>query len=197
MISPTSRLIGSCCVGMPTSGDFLIRTLDPSGLNVRSGSLGDIGRARLQCLLPSGKQTLNAEVLKLGRFTSAYERIADLARLGAGCLLVAKSGSMALRLPSRCQLKSRMGRIRTSGSMSGEGKRGDAEWPKLPRPSSTLLPRIFSNHETLHTRRREHRLVSTPQSMVPEFDRDQRNHVCCFNSAASISRRYSRSFSPT
>jgi hypothetical protein len=29
-------------------------------------------------------------------------------------------------------------RIGTSGSMSGDGKRGVAEWPKLPRPSSTL-----------------------------------------------------------
>src|ERR1700694_4317837 len=26
----------------------------------------------------------------------------------------------------------------TSGSMSGDGKRSGAEWPKLPRPSSTL-----------------------------------------------------------
>ncbi len=32
-----------------------------------------------------------------------------------------------------------MPEIGTSGSMSGEGKRGDAEWPKPPRPSSTLL----------------------------------------------------------
>jgi hypothetical protein len=31
-----------------------------------------------------------------------------------------------------------MREIRTSGSMSGDGKRGDAEWPQLPRPSSTL-----------------------------------------------------------
>jgi hypothetical protein len=29
--------------------------------------------------------------------------------------------------------------IGTSGLMSGEGKRGVAEWPKLPRLSSTLL----------------------------------------------------------
>ena len=27
---------------------------------------------------------------------------------------------------------------RTSGLMSGEGRRSDAEWPKPPRPSSTL-----------------------------------------------------------
>ena len=32
-----------------------------------------------------------------------------------------------------------MREIRTSGSMSGEGKRSDAERPKPPRPSSTLL----------------------------------------------------------
>jgi len=33
-----------------------------------------------------------------------------------------------------------MPEIGTSGSMSGDGKRGVAEWPKLPRPSSTLPP---------------------------------------------------------
>ncbi len=32
-----------------------------------------------------------------------------------------------------------MREIRMSGSMSGEGKRSDAEWPTLPRRSSTLL----------------------------------------------------------
>ena len=31
-----------------------------------------------------------------------------------------------------------MREIRTSGLMSGDGKRGDAAWPKPPRPSSTL-----------------------------------------------------------
>src|SRR5689334_8282054 len=40
-----------------------------------------------------------------------------------------------------------MREIRTSGLMSGEGKRGVAEWLKLPRPSSTLLesrqPHVF------------------------------------------------------
>src|SRR5215472_15718700 len=31
-----------------------------------------------------------------------------------------------------------MPEVGTYGSMSGDGKRGDAAWPKLPRPSSTL-----------------------------------------------------------
>jgi hypothetical protein len=31
-----------------------------------------------------------------------------------------------------------MREIRTSGLMSGDGKRGVAAWPKPPRPSSTL-----------------------------------------------------------
>ncbi len=34
------------------------------------------------------------------------------------------------------------GLIGQSGSMSEDGKRGVAEWPKLPRPSLTLLPRL-------------------------------------------------------
>ena len=34
-----------------------------------------------------------------------------------------------------------MPEIGTSGSMSGGGKRSLAEWPKLPRPSSTLPTR--------------------------------------------------------
>src|SRR5216684_479102 len=37
-----------------------------------------------------------------------------------------------------------MPEIGTSGSMSGDGKRSVAEWPKLPRPSSTL-PKQTSN----------------------------------------------------
>ena len=37
-----------------------------------------------------------------------------------------------------------MPEIGTSGSMSGDGKRGVAEWPKLPRPSSTL-PKLRMN----------------------------------------------------
>ena len=35
-----------------------------------------------------------------------------------------------------------MREIRTSGLMSGDGKQGDAEWPKPLRPSSTLPARI-------------------------------------------------------
>jgi hypothetical protein len=34
-----------------------------------------------------------------------------------------------------------MPEIGTSGSISGDGKRSVAEWPKLPRPSSTLPKR--------------------------------------------------------
>jgi hypothetical protein len=38
-----------------------------------------------------------------------------------------------------------MPEIGTSGSMSGDGKRGVAEWPKLPRPSSTLPKQPIKN----------------------------------------------------
>jgi hypothetical protein len=38
-----------------------------------------------------------------------------------------------------------MPEIGTSGSMSGDGKRGVAEWPKLSRPSSTLPKRTLPN----------------------------------------------------
>jgi hypothetical protein len=37
-----------------------------------------------------------------------------------------------------------MPEIGTSGSMSGDGKRSVAAWPKRPRPSSTLPPRRFA-----------------------------------------------------
>src|SRR5271165_4300066 len=40
-----------------------------------------------------------------------------------------------------------MREIRTSGSMSGDGKRSVAAWPKLPRPSSTL-PKRARAHAT-------------------------------------------------
>ena len=40
-----------------------------------------------------------------------------------------------------------MPEIGTSGSMSGDGKRSVAEWPKLPRPSSTLPGSLRSDGE--------------------------------------------------
>jgi hypothetical protein len=43
-----------------------------------------------------------------------------------------------------------MPEIGTSGSMSGDGKRGVAEWPKLPRPSSTL-PNAKSRNVSFRT----------------------------------------------
>ena len=42
-----------------------------------------------------------------------------------------------------------MQEIRTSGSMSGDGKRSVAAWPKLPRPSSTLPSRRFAATQQL------------------------------------------------
>ena len=48
-----------------------------------------------------------------------------------------------------------MREIRTSGSMSGEGKRDVAEWPKSPRLSSTLPLRILLA-ATFLTRRANH-----------------------------------------
>src|ERR1700676_4840377 len=43
-----------------------------------------------------------------------------------------------------------MPEIGTSGSMSGDGKRSVAEWPKLPRPSSTLPEGICSAASSSH-----------------------------------------------
>jgi hypothetical protein len=42
-----------------------------------------------------------------------------------------------------------MPEIGTSGSMSGDGKRSVAEWPKLPRPSSTLPKRTWQGGLTM------------------------------------------------
>ncbi len=40
-----------------------------------------------------------------------------------------------------------MPEIGTSGSMSEDGKRSVAEWPKLPRPSSTLPSRLAATQD--------------------------------------------------
>ncbi len=51
-----------------------------------------------------------------------------------------------------------MREILTSGSMSGDGKRSVAEWPKLPRPSSTLpfLPFMALQHHGSYRVYRRH-----------------------------------------
>jgi hypothetical protein len=53
-----------------------------------------------------------------------------------------------------------MPEIGTSGSMSGDGKRSVATWPKLPRPSSTL-PSRRSLRRTKFRRNRRHCLAGT------------------------------------
>ena len=80
-----------------------------------------------------------------------------------------------------------MREIRTSGSMSGDGKRSVAAWPKLPRPSSTLpLPADqnlvsgfggaaeMDGHPATHNLRRGldrslSPLLGQPNSGLPEF----------------------------
>ena len=51
-----------------------------------------------------------------------------------------------------------MPEIGTSGSMSGDGKRSAAAWPKLPRPSSTLpfLPFVTLQHHGSYRGYRRH-----------------------------------------
>ncbi len=48
-----------------------------------------------------------------------------------------------------------MWEIRKSGSMSGEGERSDATWPKPPRPSSTLLHPLAQSERRWFTTLRE------------------------------------------
>jgi hypothetical protein len=51
-----------------------------------------------------------------------------------------------------------MPEIGTSGSKSGDEKRGVAKWPKLPRPSSTLpfLPFVALQHHGSYRGYRRH-----------------------------------------
>jgi hypothetical protein len=58
-----------------------------------------------------------------------------------------------------------MPEIGTSGSMSGDGKRGVAEWPKLPRPSSTLP--ITTKPATLHNGREGPTTAASRCSKMP------------------------------
>jgi hypothetical protein len=57
-------------------------------------------------------------------------------------------------LPIKCGAPHLMLEIGTYGSMSGDGKRGDAAWPKLPRPSSTLPYRPFDFGTAVRSERR-------------------------------------------
>ena len=53
--------------------------------------------------------------------------------------------------------------IGTSGLMSGEGKRGVAAWPKLPRLSSTLPPRLGNDPFTADVA-----VMGLPAPVIPE-----------------------------
>jgi hypothetical protein len=55
-----------------------------------------------------------------------------------------------------------MQEIRTSGSMSGDGKRSVAAWPKLPRPSSTLPSRQLAAMHQPGRNRRTADMLRTP-----------------------------------
>jgi transposase len=59
--------------------------------------------------------------------------------------------------------------IRTSGLMSGDGKRGVAAWPKLPRPSSTLQVKGRKRHALVDTDGRALLLFAHPANIQ---DRD-------------------------
>ena len=64
-----------------------------------------------------------------------------------------------------------MPEIGASGSMSGEGNRSDATWPKPPRPSSTLLAMpVFGSHP-LHQMQK---FAIPEQEQIHEIDRNVR-----------------------
>jgi hypothetical protein len=76
------------------------------------------------------------------------------------------------------QSESRMPEIGTSGSMSGDGKRGVAESPKLPRPSSTLpLATNFSLGPDVSSRgEAEVSRVAEPAAAVEDDPKELRYH---------------------
>jgi hypothetical protein len=59
-----------------------------------------------------------------------------------------------------------MPQLGTSGSMSGDGKRSVAEWPKLPRPSSTLPKPTSSDVRSLVAIRGKRTLGGHPISVA-------------------------------
>ena len=67
-----------------------------------------------------------------------------------------------------------MPEIGTYGSMSGDGKRGDAAGPKLPRPSSTLPKLTFARltwRRHVRDRRRVAKSRVTPRSKDKTWSR--------------------------
>jgi hypothetical protein len=92
-----------------------------------------------------------------------------------------------------------MPEIGTSGSMSGDGKRGVAEWRKLPRPSSTLPLRrgqvlelsvaIRVLRTWKDTRRRRAWTRSTHSVIsLPEIDA-RRKSLSCASDGSTIRRQ--------
>src|SRR4029077_7873224 len=74
-----------------------------------------------------------------------------------------------------------MREIRTSGLMSGDGKRGVAAWPKPPRPSSTLQVKGRKRHALVDTDGRALLLFAHPANIQ---DRDAAGPLL------SVSRRF-------
>src|ERR1700720_1397955 len=80
------------------------------------------------------------------------------------------------------QSESRMPEIGTSGSMSGDGKRSVATWPKLPRPSSTLPKRRFAaTHQFVAIGGIADiaRSTAAPGSDANDPERSLASEVCC------------------
>jgi len=62
-----------------------------------------------------------------------------------------------------------MREIRTSGLMSGDGKQGDAEWPKPLRPSSTLPAEYMPLSQKSRRQLEALFLLSIVYEMVPSI----------------------------